>query len=127
MKKEAKVWFDLAENDFQDGLLLWKGRRYSGAVFFFQQAVEKILKAYIVDKKNKVPLKTHRIELLITEAGLNTKEIENPKVEELSKAYIRVRYPDLNRQYYTSYEKVEPLIVIAKKVYLWIKNKLISQ
>ena len=29
MKKEAKIWFDLAESDFQDGLLLWKSRRYS--------------------------------------------------------------------------------------------------
>jgi len=35
MKKETKIWFDLAESDFQDGLLLWKSRRYSEAVFFF--------------------------------------------------------------------------------------------
>jgi len=127
MKKEAQVWFDLAESDYKDAFLLWQSHRYSGAVFFFQQAVEKILKAYIVEQKEKIPLKTHRIELLIKEAGLDPNEIDSPQVEELSKAYIRVRYPDLNRQYYTSYERVEPLIIIAKKVYLWVKNKLINQ
>lgn len=123
MKKETKLWFDLAEDDYKNALLLWENRRYGATVFFFQQAAEKILKAYIIEFKHKAPVKTHRIELLIREAGLDLEEINKPKTEELSKAYIRVRYPDLSRKYYRKRADIETLVKIAKEVYLWIKNK----
>ena len=48
-------------------------------------------------------------------------------VEELSKSYIRVRYPDLNRSYYRSRAKVEPLYMVAKELYIWVKNKFKGQ
>ncbi len=124
MKLETKVWYKLADDDYKNALLLWKNRRYGATVFFCQQAVEKILKAYIVERKNKVPTKTHRIEGLINDAGLDLKEIDEPDVTELSKAYIRVRYPDLSKQYYVRKDRVEPLINTTREVYKWIKNKL---
>ena len=123
MLKEARLWFELAEDDYKNAQLLWKNRRYSATVFFYQQAVEKILKAYIVENKRQVPRKTHRIEVLIKDAGLEVVEIKSPNVAELSKAYIRVRYPDLNRQYYIRKDRVEPLVLTAQKVYLWVRNK----
>ena len=123
MRSETKLWLRLADDDYRNTLLLWKNRRYGATVFFCQQAVEKILKAYIVEYKKKIPSKTHRIEILIKEAGLNLEEIKSPDVVELSKAYIRVRYPDLNKQYYRTREKVQPLVIIAQSIYLWIKNK----
>lgn len=124
MLSETKLWLTLAEDDFKNALLLWKNRRYGATVFFCQQAVEKILKAYIVENKKKAPTKTHRIEVLIQEAELDTEEIKSPDAAELSKAYIRVRYPDLSKQYYRRRENVEPLVLIARKVYLWVKEKL---
>mgnify|MGYP001557906536 FL=1 len=123
MLPEAKLWFDLAEDDYQNAMLLWENHRYGATVFFLQQSVEKILKAYIVEDKRKLPRKTHRIEVLIKDAGLDLKRIDSPNVEELSKAYIRVRYPDLSRQYYQSRTRVEPLVNLAKKVYLWVKKE----
>lgn len=123
MKVEAKLWFDLAKEDWENAILLWENHRYGLTIFSCQQAVEKILKAYIVEYKNKVPTKTHRIENLIEEAGLDLGEVQNPSVIELSKAYIRVRYPDLNKQYFKSKELAEPLYIMAKGVYLWVKNK----
>ena len=124
MKPETNVWLGLAEDDFQNAKLLWRNHRYGATVFFYQQAVEKILKAYIIESQNIIPQKTHRIELLVKEARLNRDEISPTSVEELSKAYIRVRYPDLSRQYYTKKENVKPLVVIAERVYLWTKKKL---
>lgn len=122
MKAESKVWIKLAEEDYKNAELLWENHRYGATVFFYQQAVEKILKAYIVENKSKLPAKTHRIELLIQDAGLSASDIGNPKIEELSKAYIRVRYPDLNKQYYRRRDQVMPLITMAKTVYLWVKK-----
>ena len=124
MPEEAVNWLDQAESDYKDAQLLWKNHRYGGAILFYQQAVEKILKGYIVDHKNKVPVKTHRIELLLKEAELNISELKlKTEVEELSKSYIRVRYPDLNRQYYRKRERSEPLIKLGEKLYLWVKDK----
>ncbi|MBI3559518.1 HEPN domain-containing protein [Candidatus Gottesmanbacteria bacterium] len=124
MRRESTIWFELAEDDYENALLLWENRRYGATVFFCQQAVEKLLKAYIVEHKKKVPTKTHRIEVLIKEAGLNLDEVSPSDVTELSKAYIRVRYPDLNKHYYRRRDRVEPLMKQAKQVYLWVKQKL---
>lgn len=124
MKKEAKLWLDLAQEDEESAKLLWENHRYGLAVFLYQQALEKILKSYIVEFKNQAPAKTHRIEVLIEDAGLDLAEIKNPAVEELSKAYIRVRYPDLNKQYFRSRDQAQTLVSVADTVYLWVKTKL---
>ena len=70
-----------------------------------------------------MPIKTHRVEVLIKDSGLDLKEINSPAVSELSKAYIRVRYPDLSKQYFRTRERVEPLVDMAKEVYVWIRLK----
>ena len=127
MQPDTKIWLKLAQEDYRNAQLLWKNRRYGVTVFCYQQAVEKMLKAYIVERKKIAPSKTHKIEWLIKEAALDIGEIESPDVTELSKAYIRVRYPDLNKQYYTRKERVEPLVITAEKVYLWIKQKFTKQ
>lgn len=124
MKPETTRWLQLAQEDYENMELLWEKHRYGLAVFCAQQSVEKILKAYIVEINNKRPLKTHRIEDLLKQADLDKTEINGPVVEELSKAYIRVRYPDLNKQYYRTRNKVEPLVVMTRRIYLWVKNKL---
>lgn len=124
MTKEAKIWFEQAESDFEDARLLWKNHRYGAAILFYQQAVEKILKAYFVEKAKEAPRKTHRIEILIDDCFLDLKEIKKSvEVEELSKAYIRVRYPDLNRQYYQKRERAEPLVKLGEEIYIWVRKK----
>lgn len=110
MKKEAKLWIDLAKEDFEDMNYMWKERRYRGAVLFAQQAVEKIIKGYIVENKGKTPRRIHAIEELLKDTDLNIIEIGSPDVKELSKAYTRVRYTDLSIQYYPTKEAVEPPI-----------------
>src|SRR3989338_5222890 len=123
MKQETILWYNLAEEDWNNALLLWKNHRYGLTIFSSQQAVEKIIKAYIIEYKNIAPPKTHRIEDLIEMGGLDLKEIRSPKVTELSKAYIRVRYPDLNRQYFSTKAKTDSLFIMAEEVYKLVKNK----
>ena len=124
MKKEAQLWIDLAKEDFKDMTYMWKAKRYRGAVLFAQQAVEKIIKGYIVEKKSKAPRRIHAIEELVKDAGLDLKETDSLPVEELSKSYTRVRYTDLSVQYYPTKESVEPLLKMAQKIYLWVQTKL---
>lgn len=123
MKEETKIWLSLAEEDLKDANLLWENHRYGATVFSSQQAVEKLLKAYIIEFRSILPSKTHRIESLLEEAALTPNITIKTNIEELSKAYIRVRYPDLNKQYFRKREQVEPLFTLAKELYLWIKKQ----
>lgn len=124
MKKETELWYKKSKDDWDMMQIAWEKHKYAYTVLFSQQMVEKILKAYIIENKKTAPRKIHFIEELIKDAGLDLKEINNPEVKELSKAYAKVRYPDLSKKYFESKSETEPLLVIAKKTYLWIEKKL---
>jgi len=123
MKKETKVWIDQAEDDYKNGRLLAKSKSYWGAVLFAQQSVEKIIKAYIIEFKGVMPKKTHRIEMLLKEADIVPEKITMKQAEELSKAYTYVRYPDMNRRFYTQKNTTQILLVVAEDLYLWVRKK----
>jgi HEPN domain-containing protein len=123
MKAETKLWLELAAEDYRSVDTLVNDRNYRGAVLFAQQAAEKILKAYCLEFCNQSPKRTHYIEKLIQDAGLDVSEINHVDPVPLSQAYARVRYPDLGRVHYSTRESVEPLLVIARTIYLWVKNK----
>ena len=126
MKKGAKMWLMLAEEDYKDMRIMIKENRYRGAVFFAQQAVEKIIKALIIEDKNLAPKKTHNIEILLKDAGLDKNEIKDIDVNKLTLAYTRVRYSDLSTVHYNTKEKAGKVLEIAQKTYLWVKTKLKS-
>ena len=54
LKEEVKRWWSKAEDDFDKAEILFKNKKYDGAVFFCQQAVEKGLKALTLKKQNKI-------------------------------------------------------------------------
>ncbi|MDO8610781.1 MAG: HEPN domain-containing protein [bacterium] len=106
--------------------IMKKEKRLRGAVLFAQQTAEKILKAYIAEYTNKIPMKTHFIEKLIIEAKLDLNKIDNPKVELLSTAYSWVRYADLSMNKLKNPKEVEKLTVMGETIYLWIRKKLVN-
>src|SRR3989344_9686713 len=123
MKKETKMWLELANEDYTDMKLMKKERRWRASVSFAQQVVEKIIKAYIAENTDKIPMKTHRIEKIINEAKLNLNEIGNPDVTLLSKAYEWVRYSDLSQMHFRKEKDIEKLIVMAENIYSWMLKK----
>lgn len=123
MKKVVSVWFKQAEDDYKNSKILTKSKSYWGAILFAQQSTEKILKAYIIEFKGVIPKKTHRIEMLLKDAGLEATNIPTKQIEELSKAYTYVRYPDMNRRFYTKKDITQMLLEVADKLYLWVKKK----
>ena len=102
-----------------------KSRRHRGTVLFAQQAVEKIIKAYIVEYSGTYPRKTHIIEELLKDANLDTEEIDvqTEDIKEVSKSYTRVRYEDLSQQYYAKKKDVDQIVKTVNSLYLWIKKK----
>jgi len=55
---------------------------------------------------------------------LNISELNIKDTKEITRAFMRTRYEDLSRQYYSDKKKVEPLIKQAQIIYLWIEKLL---
>jgi HEPN domain-containing protein len=124
MKVETKQWLRIARDDKELAIELWKAKKNVYAIMFWQQAVEKILKAYITEKIDILPKKTHDIDTLLKQAQLTITEPLKINVKELSLAFTRTRYEDLSRQHYAKRTVVEPLVVMAGNLYLWIEKQL---
>lgn len=124
MKKETKEWLNIAKEDKEVAEMTWKTKRYVYAIMFWQQSVEKIIKAYIIEVRNVLPRKTHDIDQLLEQAKLKTDNVKIKDTKELTRAFMRTRYEDLSRKYYSDKAKVEPLIKQAQIIYLWIEKLL---
>ena len=123
MKKETEIWLSIAEEDYRNMIIMKKEKSLRAAVLFAQQAVEKVLKGYICEIKNKTPRRTHFIEVLIKEAGLDLTEIDSPAVSRLSVAYEWARYRDLSNSHFKKQSDVSELLVIAETIYSWVIKK----
>lgn len=126
MKKETRNWIKIAGEDKDIAKMTWRTKRYVYSIMFWQQAVEKIIKAYIVEFMNQVPKKSHDIDQLLKQGEIKIDELKLKDAKEITRAFIRTRYEDLSRKYYSKKEKVEPLIKKAQTIYLWIEKKLID-
>ncbi len=124
MKKETKEWSQIAKDDREIAIEMWKTKRNVYAVMFWQQAVEKIIKAYIVESIDALPKKTHDLDVLLKQAKLDITKLPFSNVKELSLAFTRTRYEDLSRKHYMKRSVVEPLVMMAEKLYLWIEKQL---
>ena len=124
MKEEANLWLTQAQEHFDDAIYLFNGSRYSLAVYCCHQALEKILKAVIVEKLNQVPSKSHNLDALARESQLEIPSDWYTDLAEITRFFWRVRYPDLQQVSLSSKEKVQPTIDKTKEVFVWIKTQL---
>ena len=128
MNQRTKTWVALAENDLSlaGELLNKKGRAYYAA-HFCHQAIEKMLKAVISEKTDKVPLPTHNFKLLLDQSALkeipvNTKEF----IFSMTPHYIGTKYPEDIAKLYKSYTKpfVSKLYKNTQEAYQWLRKLL---
>lgn len=74
MIPEAKEWLDQAEYDFPAAQALFKARKYIYSIFMAQLAIEKPLKAIIVQRTGQTPPKIHKLVYLAEIAQVNLAE-----------------------------------------------------
>lgn len=97
-EKIIKLWLLKAESDLRTAQILIKDENppTDSICFHAQQAVEKLLKAYLTYLDIKAP-KTHDIATLL-ELCLSVdekfKELDQEKLEELTFYAVEIRYPD---------------------------------
>jgi len=93
--KEAKRWFDQANEDLKSSKILLDNERYYLVCFLSQQIVEKALKSVLYYNKENIVL-GHSIKQLADWAGQFDKNFKNlgNKVSILDTYYIPSRYPN---------------------------------
>ena len=125
MKKETELWLAQAEEHRKDAEYCIKGSRYSLSLYSYHQALEKILKAAIVEFAGEIPPKSHKLDDLLKRSTLTPEEDSwYEDLAEITRHYWRARYPDYRQFIYTSKNKVEPTITQFESIYPWVKNKL---
>ena len=94
MKDETKKWLDYADENLRSAKLLFDNELFNPCLQNVQQAVEKMLKAVLVELATKLK-KTHSINELVTilaENGLNI-DITEDDCDLLDSIYLPSKYP----------------------------------
>ncbi len=124
MRKDTRLWIKKAEDDLKVAKLI-KDEIPEYSLFHSQQAVEKLLKAFLIEKNVYDPRthRTHNLNFLVDECIKIDKDFKSLLDLDLiifAKA-IEVRYPT---DYTVSEDEATEAIKVAEKVKEFIKKKL---
>lgn len=105
IKNIIKYWQKVAEHDYKTMLWLFKGKRYSDALFFGHIVLEKILKGIIVESTKKQPPQIHDLVRLKEIAKLELTEGQVNLLDQVNDFNIRARYPEFKLEFYKKCDK----------------------
>jgi HEPN domain-containing protein len=94
MDELARKWAEQGRYDLDTADAMFNAGRYLYVLFCCQQAVEKTIKALIVQRTNQLPPRIHQLARLAEVAGLVVDEGQMEFLRELSTYYIPTRYPE---------------------------------
>jgi len=94
MKLTAKKWVEQAQYDLETARAMLSSGRYLYVLFCCQQAVEKALKASIVERSEESPPRIHSLPRLAQICDLNPEEERLTFLAGLSAFYMQTRYPE---------------------------------
>ena len=94
MKDETIIWLNYADENYESALVLLNSHLYNPVLQNIQQAIEKYLKAFFIDKGIKLQ-KTHNILSLIEILNQNNIyiNINEDEIDLIDSIYLSSRYP----------------------------------
>lgn len=116
----TEAWLEKAEEDFETACFLHENAKYEHAVFLFQQAVEKGLKAVLIGNNDGVP-QSHDCFNLAKKANAPTTILEAANA--VSPYYFRTRYPDASLVDLDN-DDIETVHDHAETVIEWVRKTL---
>jgi len=118
MREEAKNWWQQAGKDLESAVRIVEIDHHVSA-FLSQQAVEKALKALLIQRTGRFP-RIHDVAELsrMVKAPLRIREL----CAKINPAYTATRYPDVASDF--DKEEVGGLIESAEEVLEWIRREL---
>lgn len=135
MKVTTQKWIDLARADLDAAFVQFRyggtrGSAYQIAVFHCHQAIEKILKAHLVEQDKEVP-KIHDLTRLRVLSHLQFSVAQETMIDELQPHYLLPRYPDLpfasQFSYTYNHKNTHTLLTKTKKLFVWLETMLVKK
>ena len=132
--KEAERWFTQASDEFEDARLLAREGRYYLALFLFQQAAEKALKAFLYrNLPSAQVLITHSIAELLKlcqEIDPDFHKLEGSK--SLDRYYIITRYPNglpggVPSRFFDDPQEAQRAKELAEAVLNTVRDRILSK
>ena len=122
--KDYEIMIFKAERDYKSGILLSKSELEDQAVYHFQQAGEKALKAYLMFENSKIP-KTHDLTMLIDICVEIDKNFEQfyEKAENLTPYSTAFRYMDIGLGLIPDAELIREAEQDSKDILEFVKSK----
>jgi HEPN domain-containing protein len=133
-REESLRWLTQAQDEFQDADDLRKRGRFYLALFHFQQAAEKALKAYLYLKVKSIEVfYTHSIDDLLEmtmDIDHDFKEVAQTK--KLDKYYVPTRYPNglpggVPSRYFDDPKEAEEAMELAKSLIKFVEKKIMEE
>lgn len=133
-REESLRWLTQAQDEFQDADDLRKRGRFYLALFHFQQAAEKAIKAYLYLKVKSIEVfYTHSIDDLLEMALEITSDFrEVARAKKLDRYYIPTRYPNglpgnIPSRYFDDPKEAEEAMELSKKVIELVEKKIMEE
>ncbi len=122
MEDDTYLWLDKAKESLEDARASFAAHRYGLTAFSCQQALEKLLKAAIIKHKGARPRKIHDLLPLLRDSGMTISDEYTMEIAKISKFYFLVRYPDINKQFFTTPDMAKHTLEKTQEVFLWIEK-----
>jgi|SRR3990172_4356727 len=94
MDEDIAYWLQLAKLDLDSARKSLQGESFLHCLFGCQQALEKRLKAMVVEATHEPPPRMHNLVRLAALAGLSLAPQHEHLLSKLSLEYVEMRYPE---------------------------------
>ena len=124
--KIVKHWIDTSDEDFLTMLSLYDSKSYGWSLFLGHISVEKLLKAYYVQKHRKHAPLLHNLYRLAELKEFELTDEYSDWLDKITSFNLNARYDDYKREFYTlcTFDFATDWIEKIKIIRTWIKGKL---
>ncbi len=125
VKKIIKYWLEGAERSYDTAKYLFKGKRYSDALFFCHLTLEKVLKGLVVQKTKTQAPYTHDLEKLAFLTALEFTKTQRKNLKVITDFNLSCRYDNFKYAFYKKCTQgyTEEYFKIFERLYLWLKEQ----
>ncbi len=124
MRKDTANWIALADYDVETARHMLETARYLYVVFLCHLALEKMLKAHVVEKTRTIPIKTHDLIYLVKKSELEIPENYLDFIGKINTASIPTRYPDDLQRALKEYPKsvAQDYLAQTQELLQWLRT-----
>jgi len=94
------IWIEGYKDALDTAQKLFSSKKFNHSLFFLHLALEKILKAVYIFKKDEAPPYTHDLVTLAEKCLINMSNEEKVQLTEISEFNVSARYEDYKLQMY---------------------------